>query len=198
MSDRRLSLCLALCVVTLAACGGGGTPGLGTDPGVSPLATSAAPTAGTPTSAAASATARTHPAAHATTAAPTHAATSAPRAVATSRPTAVKTSAKPKPTSTSAGPAACANNTSSTSLAMVNSGAEYAFSPTSVTVTCGGVVHVTNNSTYDHTMSPNSGGFSDSGDVAPTMSADVRFSYRGTYGFYCSIHTYMTGTVKVT
>jgi plastocyanin len=47
-------------------------------------------------------------------------------------------------------------------------------------------------------MSPSHGGFTDSGYVDPAMTAKVRFSYRGTYGFFCSIHPYMTGTVKVT
>ncbi|MDQ1686450.1 MAG: Cupredoxin-like domain [Frankiaceae bacterium] len=81
---------------------------------------------------------------------------------------------------------------------MIDSGASYAFAPTSVTVSCGGTVKVTNNSTNEHTMTPNKGGFTGTSSLAPTMSATVRFSYRGTYGFYCSIHPYMTGTVKVT
>jgi len=47
-------------------------------------------------------------------------------------------------------------------------------------------------------MSPSNGGFAGSGDVnPPNGTANVRFSYRGTYGFYCSIHPYMTGTIKV-
>jgi plastocyanin len=81
---------------------------------------------------------------------------------------------------------------------MVNSGAEYAFSPASLTVTCGGTVKISNNSTAPHTMSPSHGGFTDSGDVEPTMTASVRFSYRGTFSFFCSIHPYMTGSVKAT
>jgi plastocyanin len=47
-------------------------------------------------------------------------------------------------------------------------------------------------------MSPAHGGFTDSGDLEPTMGTSVRFSYRGTFSFFCSIHTYMTGAVKVT
>lgn len=108
------------------------------------------------------------------------------------------TSAKPKPKPTSTAPVACPNNSSSTALSMVDSGTSYAFSPSSLSVTCGGTVNITNNSTAPHTMSPTRGGFSDSGDVNPAMTAKVRFSYRGTYGFFCSIHPYMTGTVKVT
>jgi plastocyanin len=47
-------------------------------------------------------------------------------------------------------------------------------------------------------MTPTHGGFTGTDNVAPAMTATVRFSFRGTYGFFCSIHTYMTGTVKVT
>ncbi len=117
-----------------------------------------------------------------------------------SNPAVAATSTKPKPTSTA--PTACANNSSVASLAMVNdptgSPYPYAFSPKSVTVTCGGVVKVTNNTAYVHTVSPTHGGFADSGDVNATMSASVRFSYPGTYGFYCVYHSNMTGTVTVT
>lgn len=82
---------------------------------------------------------------------------------------------------------------------MVNSGTDYAFSPTSLTVSCGGTVHITNNSTAQHNMSPSDGGFAASDDVnPPNGTTNVRFSYRGTYGFYCTIHPYMTGKVTVT
>jgi len=198
MSDRRLPVSLALCAVALAACSGGAGRDVTTAPSGSPIATasSAAPTAtpsGTPSKRPA-ATATTTP-----TAAATRLATTAPpvvRTTTTPRPSATKTSAKPTPTSTA--PAACPNNTSATSLTMVNSGASYAFSPSSLSVMCGGTVHITNNSTAPHTMSPSKGGFTGTGTVDPAMTASVRFSYRGTYGFFCSIHTYMTGTVTVT
>jgi plastocyanin len=200
MPDRRLPLRLALTaaasVLALAACNGGSKNAQAGDSG-GPLDSTAAasPSAAAPSSAAPSVVASTHAPVHGTTT-PTHAATSsapAPRSSATSHPTVAKTS--PKPTSTAASP--CPNNTSSTALAMVNSGTEYAFSPASLSVTCGGTVKITNNSTYAHTMSPSHGGFSDSGDVEPAMTASVRFSYRGTFSFFCSIHTYMTGSVKV-
>jgi plastocyanin len=193
MSDRRLSLCLALCAVALAACNGGSNGVRAADSPTAPDGSPATTPSVAATSAAPSAVASTRAAVRGTSA-PTHAATTAPaapRTTATPRPTA----ASPKPTATAAKP--CADNTSSTSLAMVNSGTEYAFSPTSLTVSCGGTVKITNNSTAPHTMSPTSGGFTDSGDVEPTMTAAVRFSYRGTFSFFCSIHPYMTGSVKV-
>jgi plastocyanin len=75
--------------------------------------------------------------------------------------------------------------------------APYSFSPKSLAVTCGGTVKITNNTAYVHTMSPTSGGFTDSGDVGAGLMATVRFSYRGTFGFYCGYHPNMNGTVKV-
>lgn len=80
---------------------------------------------------------------------------------------------------------------------MVNTGASYAFSPQNVTVACGGVVAITNNSTAPHNVTPSHGGFAGSGDIEPTMGGSVRMSYRGTFSFYCTIHSYMTGKITV-
>jgi plastocyanin len=204
MSDRRRSLRVALAaaagLLALAACNGG-SPHAGAGSTDSPLGNVASdsPTAATSPTAHAvpSAIATTARPALRTTTAPARTATSAPptpRPTATSHPTVMKTSAKPTATAATA----CPNNTSSTSLAMVNSGTEYAFSPASLTVTCGGTVKIANNSTAPHTMSPSHGGFADSGNVDPTMTASVRFSYRGTFSFFCNIHSYMTGSVTVT
>lgn len=74
----------------------------------------------------------------------------------------------------------------------------YTFAPSSVSVRCGGTVSVTNDTTTTHTFSPTSGGFADTGNMSSHSSRTVRFSYRGTYGFICRIHTYMKGTVHVT
>jgi len=197
MSDRRLSLGLALCALTLAACGGGSSGAL--DAGSTPTPIASATATPSPT-AVAHKSQKPSAAAVRTTAAPTHVATTAPPSPRTStsiQPTVAKTSPKPTPKPSSTAPTACPNNSSSASVAMVDSGASYAFSPTSVTVDCGGVVKVSNNSTNTHNMSPSKGGFTGTSDLAPTMTANVRFSYRGTYGFYCSIHPYMTGSVKV-
>lgn len=198
MSPRRLSLSLALCALALAACGGGGSASPAADNSQSPIVTPSDPPASNP---APVATSRppAHPKPAGTTTTPARVASSAPpastpRATATTRPTAAPTTAKPSPTAKQA----CPNSTASTSLSMVDNGTSYAFSPTKLSIACGGVVHITNNSTAPHTMSPSRGGFTDSGDVEPTMTASVRFSYPGSYGFFCSIHPYMTGTVNVT
>jgi len=38
----------------------------------------------------------------------------------------------------------------------------------------------------------------DSGNLTSGQSYAVTFSKPGTYAFHCSIHNYMTGTIKVT
>jgi len=190
-----LSLTLALGALALAACSGGGNGDLGAVHSTSPLAT-----ASTGASASAAPSASTHAAVQPSTAAPTHAVTSAaasPRTTASSHPTAVKTSASPAST----GPVACPNNSSSTSLAMNNdptaSPYPYTFAPKSVSVACGGTVKVTNNTVVDHNVTPTHGGFTAT-DVPPAMTASMRFSFRGSYGFECTLHPTMTGAVNVT
>lgn len=74
----------------------------------------------------------------------------------------------------------------------------YRFSSSSITVTCGGSVALTNNSDTTHTFSPTRGGFADTGNIDRGKKRSVRMSYRGTYGFMCMIHNYMKGTVHVT
>lgn len=129
----------------------------------------------------------------------TPAAGPAPRRTAHRHPT---SSPRPAPVTTTAstsGP--CPASSSSARLTTVDdpsSPGSYAFSPTSLTVSCGGTLVLTNRSTAPHNVSPKAGGFTASGDVTPGGNASVRFSYRGTFGFYCSIHPYMTGTVHVT
>ena len=58
-------------------------------------------------------------------------------------------------------------------------------------------MQITNNTVADHTMSPTSGGFSDTA-VGASGHATVRMSYKGTFSFYCMYHSNMTGKVTVT
>jgi plastocyanin len=37
----------------------------------------------------------------------------------------------------------------------------------------------------------------DTGDIAPLNSAQFVFTSTGTFGYHCSIHPSMTGTIKV-
>lgn len=112
-----------------------------------------------------------------------------------------QSSTAPKPThsSTSTG-GACANNSSTAALAVNNdltaTPFPYAFSPSTISVKCGGTVKITNNTSTTHTMTPNNGGFSDT--QIGSGSVSVRMSYKGTFSFYCAYHSNMTGKVTVT
>jgi plastocyanin len=74
----------------------------------------------------------------------------------------------------------------------------YKFSATSVTIQCGGTVKVTNTTAVSHTFDPQHGGFTGTGTMPSGASRSVSFFYRGDFGFMCSFHHWMTGTVHVT
>jgi plastocyanin len=74
----------------------------------------------------------------------------------------------------------------------------YKFSSSNVSIACGGAVKLTNNSATTHTFSPTSGGFKNSGDINAGAATTVRFFYKGSYGFVCAYHSWMTGTIHVT
>ena len=77
--------------------------------------------------------------------------------------------------------------------------APYSFAPTDVSVACGGTVRVSNTTMGTHNVTPKHGGFQATDNIGPHGSATVRMLYRGTYGFYCTLHpTDMNGTVHVT
>jgi plastocyanin len=74
--------------------------------------------------------------------------------------------------------------------------ANFAFSPTTITVKVGTAVTWTNKDGTTHTVSSDTGAF-DSGNLAPGGKYSYTFSTAGTYGYHCSIHSYMKGTVIV-
>jgi len=80
----------------------------------------------------------------------------------------------------------------------------YAFTPNKITV----VIGVNNTVTWTmeqsgvpyHTVTPNPGDPDESwgsGQLTTGMSYSFTFTVAGTYGYHCSLHTYMTGTVVV-
>jgi len=76
----------------------------------------------------------------------------------------------------------------------------FAFSPSSITVSVGTTVTWTNNDTVPHTATSNAGvspAF-DTGTINPGGSASVTFNTPGTFGYFCAIHPQMMGTVVVT
>jgi plastocyanin len=72
----------------------------------------------------------------------------------------------------------------------------FAFLPSTLTITAGTVVTVTNYDSVAHTWLSNTGVFN-SGDIAPGSSYKFTFSTPGTYLYHCSIHPFMTGTIVV-
>ena len=74
----------------------------------------------------------------------------------------------------------------------------YAFHPDTITVVLGVNNTVTwiNNDTVSHTVTSDTSLF-DSGTLAPGATYTRTFDQAGTYGYHCSIHPFMTGTVVV-
>jgi plastocyanin len=76
-----------------------------------------------------------------------------------------------------------------------------AFSPNSLTVSAGTIVTWTNMDSFAHSVnsgtpdSPTS--LFNSGNIAANGTFSYTFNTKGTYPYYCSIHTFMTGTVVV-
>lgn len=73
----------------------------------------------------------------------------------------------------------------------------FAFNPGSITVVIGvnNTVTWTNQDSVTHTVTANDGSFDHT--LAPGSSFSFTFATAGTFGYHCSIHTYMTGTVNV-
>ena len=75
--------------------------------------------------------------------------------------------------------------------------ANSAFAPASVTIAVGGTVTWTNNDTMPHNVTSNDGAF----PASPTLNAGQVFSHTfttaGTFGYNCTFHGGMTGTVIV-
>ena len=117
--------------------------------------------------------------------------------VASARPTPVRSTGP----AASPSPKACASSPARAAVRIIDDPSQpgaYRFDPSSVTVACGGTVSITNGTGATHTFSPRHGGFHDTGPIGPRVGASVRMYYRGTFGFQCHFHSYMTGTVRVT
>ena len=107
------------------------------------------------------------------TAAPTAAPTSAPTTAPTNTPTTA-------PTSTG------------NSVTIAN----FAFSPTSLTVKVGTKVSWTNNDSVTHTVTADKGAFN-SGPLTPGSTFSFTFTKAGTYSYHCNIHPSMMATIVV-
>ncbi|OFW52902.1 MAG: hypothetical protein A2163_07515 [Actinobacteria bacterium RBG_13_35_12] len=75
------------------------------------------------------------------------------------------------------------------------------FSPEVVTINQGTTVTWVNEDTYSHTItsggSGNESGIFDSGNISSGGSFSYTFNDKGTYDYFCKIHSGMNGTIEV-
>jgi plastocyanin len=71
-----------------------------------------------------------------------------------------------------------------------------AFDPATLTVTAGDDVSWTNEDSYDHTVSSDTAGLFDE-RLVPGEIVELVFDEPGVFGYHCTIHAGMTGTVTV-
>jgi plastocyanin len=73
----------------------------------------------------------------------------------------------------------------------------FSFSPKPITVKTGSTITVINDDNTTHTLTANNGAF-DSGDVGGGQDGRITVDRAGTFAYHCTIHTFMTGTARVT
>jgi len=75
--------------------------------------------------------------------------------------------------------------------------ADFAYSPSSLTIPVGTAVTWKNNDTASHTVTDSNGAF-DSGNLDQGKTFTFTFTKAGTYNYGCSYHPSMHGTIVVT
>jgi plastocyanin len=73
----------------------------------------------------------------------------------------------------------------------------FSFSPKPITVKTGSTITVINDDNTTHTLTANDGAF-DTGDVGGGQHGRITVNRSGTFAYHCTIHTFMTGTARVT
>jgi plastocyanin len=73
---------------------------------------------------------------------------------------------------------------------------DFAFEPQVVTITAGSSVRWTNNGSFIHTSTSDTGVWN-SGDIAPGSMFTETFDTPGTYAYHCMHHPFMMGTIVV-
>jgi plastocyanin len=71
----------------------------------------------------------------------------------------------------------------------------FAFDPSNITVTAGSKITFTNKDSVTHTVTADNGKFNQQVNAGATTT--ITISDPGTYGFHCSIHSSMKGTIIV-
>jgi plastocyanin len=74
---------------------------------------------------------------------------------------------------------------------------DFSFSPKPITVKTGSTITVINDDNTTHTLTANNGAF-DTGDVGGGRDGRITVDRAGTFAYHCTIHTFMTGTARVT
>jgi len=74
--------------------------------------------------------------------------------------------------------------------------ANFTFAPNVIEVPVGTTLTVTNRDGTAHTFTAHDGSF-DTGDIAGGSGATVTLDRAGTYAYFCRIHQYMKGTLRV-
>ena len=72
----------------------------------------------------------------------------------------------------------------------------FAFLPSTLVISVGTTVTVTNDDSVGHTWTSTTGAFN-SGPLAPGASYSHTFTVAGTYPYMCDVHPFMTGTIVV-
>ncbi|WP_084658987.1 cupredoxin domain-containing protein [Thermogemmatispora onikobensis] len=118
----------------------------------------------------------------------------------TTTPTASSSQSTPGTASTTTPPATqpASDTAPIVQVQIIEQNERYQFSPQTLTIKKGTRVEWVNKSDAPHTVTSNTGAFSDSGTIGEGATFTLLFSTAGTYQYHCSIHTYMTATIIVT
>jgi plastocyanin len=108
------------------------------------------------------------------------------------QPVSPVTTTVPPVTTTTAPPTTTTPIPSVAPLAIRN----FAFLPSTLVVSVGTTVTVTNHDSVGHTWTSTTGAFN-SGPLAPGASYSHTFTVAGTYPYMCDVHPFMTGTIVV-
>lgn len=112
-----------------------------------------------------------------------------------STPTATATSVGSTPTATTA-----TSGTSKTVTITTDSSGNFAFSPSTLTISVGTTVVWMNSTQAPHTVTSDDGKSFDSGTnhpVSPGTSFSFQFTKTGTFPYHCQFHPYMKATIIV-
>lgn len=72
----------------------------------------------------------------------------------------------------------------------------FQFEPANLQVKAGETITVRNDDDVDHTVTASDKSF-DTGPLKQGQTATITVPKAGTYGYVCSLHTYMTGVIQV-